>query len=39
MYFSYMLIIAAGFFLLTGSIGFIACYVFVRQIYAAVKID
>eukprot|EP01024_Parvocaulis_polyphysoides_P007275 TRINITY_DN1217_c0_g2_i1.p2 TRINITY_DN1217_c0_g2~~TRINITY_DN1217_c0_g2_i1.p2 ORF type:complete len:343 (-),score=44.34 TRINITY_DN1217_c0_g2_i1:2098-3126(-) len=38
-FFGYMLIISYGFFCLTGSIGFYACYMFVRTIYAAVKID
>lgn len=39
MYFGYMGIISYGFFCLTGTIGFFATYLFVRQIYAAVKID
>eukprot|EP01025_Chloroclados_australasicus_P056743 TRINITY_DN70596_c0_g1_i1.p1 TRINITY_DN70596_c0_g1~~TRINITY_DN70596_c0_g1_i1.p1 ORF type:complete len:675 (+),score=56.16 TRINITY_DN70596_c0_g1_i1:113-2026(+) len=39
MYFGYMFIISIGFFCLTGTIGFYACYTFVRTIYAAVKID
>lgn len=38
MYFSYMFIVSYGFFCLTGTIGFIACYLFVRQIYSAVKV-
>lgn len=39
MYFGYMAIISYSFFCMTGTIGFFACWVFVRQIYAAVKID
>lgn len=39
MYFGYMLVISYGFFCATGTIGFLACYFFVRTIYAAVKID
>ncbi|KAK9811371.1 hypothetical protein WJX72_002736 [[Myrmecia] bisecta] len=39
MYFGYMSIVSYGFFCLTGTIGFYACYIFVRKIYSAVKID
>jgi transmembrane 9 superfamily member 2/4 len=39
MYFGYMFLVSYGFFCLTGTIGFYACYFFVRQIYSAVKID
>ena len=39
LYFGYMAMIAFTFFLLTGSIGFIACLVFVRRIYSAIKVD
>ncbi|KAK9802909.1 hypothetical protein WJX73_005351 [Symbiochloris irregularis] len=39
MYFGYMAIVSISFFCLTGTIGFYACYMFVRKIYAAVKID
>lgn len=35
----YMSMISIGFFCLTGTMGFYACYIFVRQIYGAVKID
>lgn len=28
-----------GFFLLTGSIGFVACLTFVNKIYGAIKVD
>ncbi|KAH7284309.1 hypothetical protein KP509_34G048200 [Ceratopteris richardii] len=39
LYFSYMIIISYGFFVLTGTIGFYACFWFVRTIYASVKFD
>ena len=38
-YFIYMFIISLSFFLLTGMIGFFACFWFVRKIYGAIKID
>ena len=36
---SYMSMVSYGFFCLTGTIGFYACYIFVRQIYSAVKVS
>lgn len=39
LYFGYTLIMALAFFVLTGTIGFYACLVFVRKIYAQVKVD
>eukprot|EP00850_Spirogloea_muscicola_P006427 SM000030S11436 [mRNA] locus=s30:626081:628979:- [translate_table: standard] len=39
LYFGYMVIISYSFFVLTGTIGFYACYWFVRTIYASVKIN
>ncbi|KAF3785808.1 Transmembrane 9 superfamily member 7 [Nymphaea thermarum] len=39
LYFGYMLIISYAFFVLTGTIGFYACFWFVRKIYSSVKID
>jgi len=39
MYFGYSLIMCFAFFLLTGTVGFYACYFFVRKIYGAVKVD
>ena len=39
MYFGYMFMVSYSFFCLTGTIGFYACYIFVRKIYSAVKID
>jgi len=39
LYMGYTTIMALEFFLLTGTIGFFACYYFVRQIYASIKVD
>ncbi|XP_027772647.1 transmembrane 9 superfamily member 7-like [Solanum pennellii] len=39
LYFGYMLIGAYAFFVVTGTIGFLACLWFIRKIYSAVKID
>ncbi|KAF8406890.1 hypothetical protein HHK36_006011 [Tetracentron sinense] len=39
LYFGYMLIMSYVFFILTGAIGFYACFWFVRKIYSSVKID
>jgi transmembrane 9 superfamily protein 2/4 len=39
LYFGYMAMAAWGFFLLTGSIGFVACLTFVNKIYGAIKVD
>jgi len=39
LYFGYMTIISYAFFVLTGTMGFYACFWFVRTIYASVKID
>ncbi|WOL09070.1 transmembrane 9 superfamily member 7-like [Canna indica] len=39
LYFGYMLIASYAFFVLTGTIGFYACFWFVRKIYSSVKID
>jgi len=38
-YFGYTLIMAAAFFVLTGTIGYYACFMFVRKIYSQVKVD
>jgi transmembrane 9 superfamily member 2/4 len=38
LYFGYMMIISYTFFVLIGTIGFYACFWFVRKIYASVKI-
>lgn len=39
LYFGYMLIVSYAFLVLTGTIGFYACFWFVRKIYSSVKID
>ncbi|URE21445.1 transmembrane 9 superfamily member [Musa troglodytarum] len=39
LYFGYMLIVSYAFFVLTGTIGFYACFWFVHKIYSSVKID
>ncbi|KMZ63397.1 Transmembrane 9 superfamily protein member [Zostera marina] len=39
LYFGYMLIVSYAFFVLTGTIGFYACFWFVNKIYSSVKID
>ena len=38
-YFTYMFVFALLFFLITGTIGFFACYQFVWVIYGAIKVD
>ena len=39
LYFGWTLIISALFFVLTGTIGFAASFMFVRKIYASIKVD
>ncbi|KAL6603074.1 hypothetical protein ACP70R_043435 [Stipagrostis hirtigluma subsp. patula] len=39
LYFSYMLIASYAFFVLTGTMGFYACFWFTRLIYSSVKIN
>merc|ERR1719469_1161208 len=39
LYFGYMAMASIGFFLLTGSIGTIASFTFVKAIYGSIKID
>jgi len=39
LFFGYTFIMTIAFFLLTGCIGFISCLIFVRKIYASVKVD
>jgi len=39
LYFGYTMIMALGFFVLTGTVGFYACLMFVRKIYSQVKVD
>ena len=38
-YVGYMAVVSVTFFLITGALGFISCFIFVRQIYSAIKID
>jgi len=39
LYFGYMLIISGMFALLTGTIGFLASFLFVKKIYGSIKVD
>mmetsp|Transcript_7856 Transcript_7856/g.23557 ORF Transcript_7856/g.23557 Transcript_7856/m.23557 type:complete len:356 (+) Transcript_7856:1015-2082(+) len=39
LYVGYMLIASYSFFMLTGAVGFLACFAFVRAIYGAVKVE
>eukprot|EP00922_Rhytidocystis_sp_ex-Travisia-forbesii_P046300 GHVS01069024.1.p1 GENE.GHVS01069024.1~~GHVS01069024.1.p1 ORF type:complete len:654 (+),score=87.45 GHVS01069024.1:350-2311(+) len=39
LYFGYMSILAYAFFLLTGAIGFISTFVFIRAIYGSIKVE
>lgn len=39
LYFGYTLIMCFLFFVFTGTIGFLACFFFVRKIYSVVKVD
>lgn len=39
LYFGYCFIASFLFFILTGTVGFVACLIFVRKIYSIVKID
>lgn len=39
LYFGYSFIMVFLFFLMTGSIGFFACFWFIRKIYSVVKVD
>ena len=39
LYFGYTVVMVFGFWLLTGTIGFYATYIFICKIYAAVKQD
>lgn len=39
LYFVYMAMFSYGFFCVCGTIGFLACWVFVHKIYSAIKID
>ena len=39
LYIGYMTIASYSFFTLTGTVGFLACWCFVRIIYGAVKVE
>jgi transmembrane 9 superfamily protein 2/4 len=39
LYFGYSLIMALAFFVMTGTIGYYACYFFIRKIYSSVKFN
>ncbi|XP_065669803.1 transmembrane 9 superfamily member 4 isoform X2 [Hydra vulgaris] len=39
MYFGYSIVIAFSFWIITGTVGFFATYIFIRNIYSSVKID
>jgi len=39
LFFGYMLLVSFAFFVLTGTIGFFACYLFVWKIYSSIKVD
>lgn len=39
LYFGYMSLVSLTFFLLTGTIGFVACFWFVRTIYGSIKVS
>lgn len=39
LFFGYMFLVSFTFFILTGTIGHVACYYFVRKIYSSVKIE
>ena len=38
LFFGYMGIISYIFFVMTGTMGFLACFVFVRKIYSSIKV-
>jgi len=39
LFFGYMFLVSMFFFVLTGTIGYFACFHFVRKIYSSIKID
>jgi transmembrane 9 superfamily protein 2/4 len=39
LYFGYMWIVCVTLFLMTGTVGFLSCFVFIRRIYASIKVD
>ena len=38
-YFGYMGIMSYAMFVLTGFVGFVSCFLFIRKIYGSIKID
>jgi len=39
LFFGYMFLVSFAFFVLTGTIGFFSCYLFVHKIYSSIKVD
>lgn len=39
LYLAYSFLMSLSFWILTGTIGFYAAYIFIRKIYSAIKID
>jgi transmembrane 9 superfamily protein 2/4 len=39
LYFGYMFIMSATFFVVTGTVGTISCFFFIRKIYGSIKVD
>lgn len=39
LFFGYMLLVSFAFFVLTGTIGFVACFLFVVKIYSSIHVD
>ena len=39
LFFGYMSLVSFAFFVLTGTIGFFACYLFIWKIYSSIKVD
>jgi transmembrane 9 superfamily protein 2/4 len=39
LFFGYMFLVCVAFFVLTGTIGYVATFMFVTKIYASIKID
>jgi transmembrane 9 superfamily member 2/4 len=38
-YFSWTAVVSAGLGLMTGTAGFAACFIFIRSIYSAIKVN
>lgn len=39
LFFGYMSLVSFAFFVMTGTFGFAACYLFVHKIYSSIKVD